>query len=165
MPPRLVFLPDHEAGDVLQEHAAGSARLHASSMKCVAFSADSEKRMPLFASDADRVAVQVREAGDQRRAVVRLELVELASRRRSRAMTSRTSYGFARVRRNHAVDFFGRVERLARLAHVGRDALAVVELGDDAPHDRERVRVVQRVVIGDAGDARVHVRCRRAPRP
>ena len=45
-------------------------------MKCVAFSADSENSTPLFGDDADQEPVEAREAGDERRRVARLELVE-----------------------------------------------------------------------------------------
>ncbi len=45
--------------------------------------------------------------------------------------------------------------RGSRSANV--DALPGVEIGDDAARERERMRVVRRVVVGDAGLARMHV--------
>src|ERR1700684_4556986 len=46
---------------------------------------------------------------------------------------------------------------LARSAHVQDDALRRLQRGDDAPCDPDRVAVVLRIVIGDAGLPRMHV--------
>ena len=71
-------------------NTSGMPRWSHSSMKCAPFSADSENRIAVVGDDADRVAVDAGEAGDQRRAVLGLELVEpLPST--IRAITSRTS--------------------------------------------------------------------------
>ena len=55
---------------------SGMPRWQQSSMKCAPFSADSREQDAVVGDDADRIAVEAREAGDQRRAVERLELVE-----------------------------------------------------------------------------------------
>jgi hypothetical protein len=54
----------------------GILRWQHSSMKCAPLSADSLKRMPLFASEPDRHAVQKSEPVTSVRAVARLEFVE-----------------------------------------------------------------------------------------
>ena len=40
---------------------------------------------------------------------------------------------------------------------VDRDRLRAVQVGDDAPRQRQRVDVVARQMVGDAGQPRVHV--------
>jgi hypothetical protein len=77
----LVLAADHEAGDVLQEQQRDAA-LAAQLDEVRALERDSENRMPLLATMPTGMPSDVREAGDQRGAVARLELVELASRRR-----------------------------------------------------------------------------------
>ena len=58
-------------------------RWQASSMKCAPLTRAFAEQHAVVGEDRDRHAPDVREAADQRRAVERLELVELASRRRS----------------------------------------------------------------------------------
>ena len=74
-------LADHEAGDVLQEHERDAAAV-AELDEVRALLRGLREQDAVVGDDADRVAVDVGEAADQRRAVKLLELVELASRRR-----------------------------------------------------------------------------------
>jgi hypothetical protein len=77
--------------------------------------------------------VQVREPGDERGAVVLLELVELRGVDQACDQLSHV-VGLACVGRDHAVELFRRVGRLARLAHIQRDVFPVVQTGDDPAH-------------------------------
>ena len=155
MPPASYFLPDHEAGDVLQEHERDAA-LRAELDEVRALQRRLGEQDAVVGDDADRIAPDAREAGDERRAVARLELVELAAVDDARDHLAHV-VGLADVGVDDAVDLLGRVARRDRLADVERDPLGAIEVADDAARDRERVVVVEREVIGDAGDARVHV--------
>ena len=63
----------------------------------------------------------------------------------------------ARIGRDDAVQLVLRVGRRLRVAGIARAQRRRREVGDDRAHERERVLVVVGVVVGDAGDARVHV--------
>ena len=96
------------------------------------------------------------EAGDQRGAVVLLELVQL------RAVDEAGDdladvVGLARVGGNDAAQFGGRIQRLLRVAQGQRHVLFAVEVADDAPCDGQRVRVILGVMVGYTGDAGVDV--------
>src|SRR6202022_4743593 len=45
----------------------------------------------------------------------------------------------------------------ARRRDLDPNALAAVEIADDMPGDAERVAVVERIMVGDAGDPGVHL--------
>ena len=75
---RLVVAADHEAGDVLQEQQRDLA-LVAQLDEMRALDRGFAEQHAVVGDDADRVAVDVREAGDQRLAVLGLELVELTA--------------------------------------------------------------------------------------
>ena len=77
----LVVAPDHEAGDVLQEHERDPA-LVAQLDEVRALQRALGEQDAVVGQDPDRVAVDVGEAGDERRAVELLELVQARSRRR-----------------------------------------------------------------------------------
>ena len=79
---RLVLAPDHEPGDVLEEHERDPA-LAGELDEVRALERRLAEQDPVVGEDRDRVAGEVGEAGDQRLAVERLELVEAASRRRA----------------------------------------------------------------------------------
>ena len=88
--------------------------------------------------DADRHTVQARKAGDECAAITRLEFIEARAVDEPRDDLSHV-VGFARVVRDHAVEFFGGEERfLARLQRHGL-GLAAVQARDDAACDEERV--------------------------
>ena len=93
-----------------------------SSMKCAPFSADSENRMPLLARIPTGIAVDVRESGDERGAVARLELVELAAVDDARDDLAHIER-LARVGRHDAVQLGRVVVRVARLAQLRADVL------------------------------------------
>jgi hypothetical protein len=97
----------------------------------------------------------VGEAGDQRGAVARLELVE------ARAVDDAGDdlahvVGLARVAGDDAVELSGSYSGSSRLAQRAVDRLAAVEVADDARAMPAR-GVVLGQVVGHAGDARVHV--------
>ena len=89
-------------------------------------------------------------------AVARLELVELAAVDDARDHLAHV-VGLPDVGVDDAVDVLGRKPRRNRLAHLQRDALRPVEVADDPARDRQRMVIVERVVVGDAGHARVDV--------
>ena len=153
----LVALADDEAGDVLQEEQRDAA---------LAAELDEVRRLErrlgeqhaVVGDDADRVAVDAREAGDQRRAVARLELVEAAAVDEAGDHLADV-VGLARVARDDAVELGGVVGGLLgrrRGAQRGRRRHRP-SVGEDLARDRERVGVVVGEVVGDAGDARVDV--------
>ncbi len=131
-------------------------RLH-SSMKCVAFSADSENSTPLLATMPTRNAVQPREAGDERRAVALLELVEARAVDQPRDDLAHV-VRLARVGVDDAVDLARvvRADPRARSTSAG-SRLRRVERRDDRPRQMQRVLVVFGEVVGDAGEPRVDV--------
>ena len=102
------------------------------------------------------MALDAREAADQRRSVQRFEFVEERCVDEPREDLAHVVAG-ARIARDEAVDL-ARV--VGRRLGIGLVAMALGrrrEVRHDGAHDRERVLVVVRVVIGDARDARVHV--------
>ncbi len=75
---RFVLLSDHEARDVLQEHER-NLPLRAQLDEVRTLQRRFRKQDAVVGDDADRIAPDAGEAGDERRAVARLELVELAA--------------------------------------------------------------------------------------
>src|SRR4051794_14109058 len=108
----------------------------------------------VVAEDRDRQAVDAREARDERRAVEALELVELGA-------VDEPRYDLAdvvlllEVGRDDRLEVLDRIPRLRGLGEIDVDVLARVERADDAAHDRERMPIVGRVMVGDAGEAGV----------
>ena len=111
----------------------------------------------MFARIADRVALDARPAADERLAVALLELVEPRAVDDARDQLARVDLG-AVVVGDQAVEL-GRVgrRRLGRRDLPRRLGRAAAEVPDDPARDRERVLVARRVVVGDAGEARVDV--------
>src|SRR5690606_31643922 len=109
----LVLAADHEAGDVLQEHQWDAA-LVAQLDEVRALERALRKQDAVVGHDADRVAVQVGEAGDQGLAVARLELVELAAVDHARDHLAHVERA-PRVLRHDAVQLARRVQRFDRL--------------------------------------------------
>ena len=111
----------------------------------------------LVREDPDRVAFDAREAADEGLAVQLLELVEAGAVDDAGDDLARVLL-VAEVLGDEAVEV-GRVERrlLGRRDLPGRGERRV-EVADDLARDRERVLVGGRVVVGDAGAARVDVR-------
>jgi hypothetical protein len=111
-PAGLVLLPDHEAGDVLQEderHAALRAQLD----EVRAFERRLGKQDAVVGDDADGVPPDSCEAGDERRTVAGLELVELAAVDNPREHFPDV-VGFLDVRADDAVDLIRRIVRRYR---------------------------------------------------
>ena len=127
-----------------------------SSMKCAALSADFVEQDAVVGDDADRIAPDAREAGDDGRAVEMLELVELAVVDQPRDHLAHV-VGRAVVLWHDAVQLLGGIARLDRRQQRGRRLLLPVEVGDDAPDHAERVAVVVGVMVGDARDAGMDV--------
>ena len=112
----------------------------------------------IVGQDADRDAVQVREAGDERGAVTRLELVEPRPVHEPGDDLAHVVRG-AQVARKDAVDLGGVELRRLRLAQIERRPrhVGAAQVRHDVTRDRERVRIVVGQVVGHARDARVHV--------
>ena len=85
-------------------------------MKCAAFSADSENRIPLFAKIATGMPQICAKPRDQRRAVELLELVEHRAVDEPRDHLAHVVLRGQRLRHD-AVELADVVERLDRLAH------------------------------------------------
>ena len=159
-----VFAADHEAGDVLQEHQRNAA-LGAQLDEMRALQRALAEQDAVIGDDADRIAPDMREAGDEGGAVQALELVEVAvvddagdhlahvvglardrPARRRRARPDRSAAAAARC------------ERHVRLL-AARSAPATMRR-----REPQRVGVVLGVVVGHAGDAACARRRRRDPR-
>ena len=111
----------------------------------------------MFARIADRIALDPREAADERLAVERLELVEARAVHDPGDQLARVDL-LAEVGRDQAVEL-GRVGGglLGGRQSQGGSCRRRAEVADDLAHERERVLVRGRVVVGDAREARVHV--------
>ena len=110
----------------------------------------------LVREDRDRVALDPREAADERLAVERLELGEARAVDDPRDQLVRVHL-VLEVLGDEPVEVV-RVERgRLRRGDVPRQLLAAVQVADDLARERERVLVGGRVVVGDAGAARVDV--------
>ncbi len=90
------------------------------------------------------------ETADQGLAVQLLEFVELRTINQARDDVVHVEW-LAPVGGDHAIDFLRRKQGLARLAHVQVGACRLLQRGDDAACDSDRMAVVLRIVIGDAG--------------
>ena len=137
---------------------SGIFRLQASSTKCAPFCGRLAEEDAVVRQDPDRVALDPREAADERLAVERLELVEARAVDDPGDQLARVDL-VAEVGRDQAVEL-GRVGRgLLGGRDVPRRVLRRrVQVADDLAHQRERVLVGGRVVVGDAREPRVHVR-------
>src|ERR1700751_4527467 len=152
---RLVFAADHKPGDVLQKDERDPT-LRAKLDKVRALQCAFREQDAVIGENADRVAPDPRETADQRLAVKPLEFVELAAIDKPGDDLAHL-VRLARVWRDDAVDLLGRVERLARRSDLDWNALWAIEIADDAPGDAERVAIVERIMIGDARHAAMHL--------
>src|SRR5207248_11102352 len=143
------------AGDGLQNDKPDPA-LHAELDKMRALERALRKQDAVTGEDADGIAADMREAAHEGRAVELRELVQLAAVDDAGNDVARV-IGPAYIFRDDAVDLFGRIERLPRLRERQRHLFHRVQIADDLPRDAERVPVVERVMIGDAGDAAMHI--------
>ncbi len=144
----LVFLPDHETGDVLQEQQRDAA-LAGQLDEVRAFLRRLGEEDAVVGEDGDRVAVQVGEAADQGGAEQRLEFIELTAVHQPRDHLAHV-IGLLGLRRDDAVQLVGGIQRCARFAGLQLAELAPVEVGHAAAGDGKGVLVVLGVVVGDA---------------
>ena len=113
MPPASYSRPTMKPDDILQEqqrHAALAAQFD----EMRGLERALRKQDAVVAEDADRHAVDMREAGDQRRAVERLELVEFRAVDQPRDHLAHVVL-LLQIGRHDAVELAGVVFRLARL--------------------------------------------------
>ncbi len=138
----LVFPPDHEAGDVLQEDQRDLA-LAAQLDEMRAFQRALREQDAVVGDDADGNAVDVREAGDERRAVARLELVEAG------AIDDAGDHladvvGGVQVGRHDAREFVGIVGWGLRRLQCDVVRTLAVQMRDRTSRQRQRMRVIAR---------------------
>ena len=155
MPPASASRPTMKP-EMFCRKSSGMPRWSQSSMKCAPFMADSLNSTPLFATMPIGVPVEVREPGDERVAVLGLELGELAA-------VDEPGDDLVHVVRLLHVDRDDRRERRrvdrrrARLAHrpgpLGRRG----QRRHHVAHELEGVLVVVGEVVGDARHPRVQV--------
>ena len=151
----LVAGADHESGDVLQEqdrHVHPVAQLDELGA-LVGLLAEQDA---VVGEDAHGIAVDVPPAGDQRGAVQRLELVELAAVEHAGQDLARLE-GDLDVRRGDAEQLLGVVQGRAGGLRRSRAGLAPVQVADDVAADPQRVGLVEREVVGQPGLPRVHL--------
>ena len=151
----LVFLADHEAGDVLQEHQRDAA-LGAQFDEMRAFLRRFGEQDAVVGDEANRIAVQPGETGDQRGPVAGFEFVEAGAVHQPGDDFAHV-VGLAGVGRQDAVHLFGVVGRFLRRVQIEVYRLAAVEIGDDAPGDEQGVGVVFGQMVRHPGNAGVHV--------
>src|SRR5260221_4341335 len=106
---RLVFAPDHEAGDVLQEEE-GDAALRAQLDAVRALERRFGEEDAVVGDDSHRKAVQLRESGHQRGSVERLEFMEVRSVDEARDDLADVERLLG-ILRNDAVEVLGGIER------------------------------------------------------
>src|ERR1051326_8332546 len=151
----LVLPADHEAGDVLQEHER-DAPLVAQLDEMRRLQRRLGEEHAVVRKDADFVAEDAREAGDDRRGVALLELLEARAVDDARDPLAHVVRP-ADVARDDAVDLARIEERLLRLDARLRLLLVEPKVLDDVPHDGDRIVVILGEVIRHSADARMHV--------
>ena len=153
-PAFLVLLADHVAGRVVQEQqwrvgAVGQLDELGGLLRLLA-----EQHAAVVGEDADRIAVQVGPAGHQRRAVERLELVELRAVDDAGDDVARVERD-PQIGRHDAEQFLGVEQRLGDRARC-RALLAPVQPRDDAAADPDGVEFVDGEVVRQTRSAGVH---------
>ena len=118
------------------------------------------KQHAVVGEDRHREAPDAGEAGDQGRAVERLEFVQVGAVDDARDHVAHV-VGRAPIGRHDPVQFGRVVARRHRLGDVDIDMLDCVEAGDDVAHDLQRVLVGLRHMVDDAGAAAHGCRPRR----
>src|SRR5450830_1391533 len=151
----LVFAAHHEAGDILQEDE-GDLALAAQFDEVRALQRGLGEQDAVVGDDAHLHAVDMGEAAYQGGAVARLELVEFAAVDDAGDDFADVE-GLPRIDGDHAVQLFRRELRLHRFTHGRLLGLLPVQVRHDGARQRQRVHVVLRQVVDDAGQARVHV--------
>src|SRR5690349_8264784 len=128
---RLVFLADHEAGNVLQKYERDAA-LHAKLDEMRALQRRFRIENAVVRDNADRITPDSREASDERRSVARFELVEVRIVDDARDHFADV-VRLADIRVDDAIKFIGRVPRRDGLGHVQLSRLARVQVADHPP--------------------------------
>ena len=151
----LVFAADHEAGDVLQEQQ-GHHPLVTELDEMRSLDCGFGEQHPVVRHDADWMAVDVSEPGDQGAPVFGFEFLEFT------AVDDPVDdvvhvVGDARVDRDDVVQLRLIGDRLHRGQHVPDRPFARPQRGHDATDDPQRVTVVLREMVGDAGGLRMQV--------
>ena len=110
----------------------------------------------VIAENADRDAVDMGEAGHQRRAVERLELVEFGRIDQPRDHLAHVVLLF-KVGRHDAVELGRRRNSARAISRAECRSSLDVEIADDAAAQRQRMAIILSEIIGDAGFSRMHV--------
>jgi hypothetical protein len=151
----LVLAAHHEAGDVLQKHQRDLA-LAAQLDEVRALQGRLAEQDAVVGDDAHRHAFDVGKAGDQRGAKARLELVELGAIDDAGNDLAHVK-GLAGVGGDHTVQLFCCIFRSYRRTNAGARGLFLIQVGDRAAGNGQRMQVVLRQMVGHAGEARVHI--------
>ena len=155
-PLRLIFPADHEAGDVLEEQQR-NAPLARQLDEMRPLHRRFAEQHAVVGEDRDRDAPDMREAADEAGAIERLELVELAAVHQPRDHLMHVIRR-AHVLRHDAVEIVGGELGRVRRAQVDARRRLRLERRDDIADDRQRVLVILRDMIDDAGFAAVRLR-------
>ncbi|MND99129.1 hypothetical protein D3C80_915060 [compost metagenome] len=154
-PAGLVFLADHETGNVLQEQQR-DATLAGQLNEVRAFLRGFGKQDPIVGEDRHRVAVQVGKATHQRGAEQRLELIEHRG-------VNQTGDHFTHIERllgvgrNHTVQLLSVVQRGNRCLLGECAELVPIEVGHAAPGNGQGMFVVVGIVVSNATGLAVHI--------
>ena len=146
---------DHEPRDVLQEQQR-DATLAAQLDEVGALQRRLREQDAVVADDADRHPPQPRKSRHQRGAVQRLELVEARAVDQPGDDLANVVL-LAQVSRHQPLELGAIEQRFLGLGQRHIVGLRRVQVGDDAPGHRQRVRVIQRIVVGNPGHAGVDV--------
>ena len=139
----LVFLTDHEAGDVLQKDERDFA-LRAKFNEMRALERRFRKQDSIIGEDAHGITEDVRESADEGRSIERLELVEHAAVDDAGNDFAHV-ISLARIGGDNAVYFLRVVKRFGGLSNRGAGVLRAIEGGDDLARAQQCVRVAQRI--------------------
>ena len=156
MPPASYRAPDHEAGDILQENQRYAA-LAGQFDEVDTLQGALGEQHAVVGQDGHRLSPDMGEAGDERRPVERLELVEAGSIDDACDHLAHL-VGRAHVRRNDAVELIGIVRRRFGRPQVEHRAFPEPKVSDQGTDDRKGVLVVRGDMIDNAAPPRVRVR-------
>src|SRR5215813_2616879 len=148
-----VTAPDHKTRYVLQEQQ-WDVLLVAEVNELRAFFGGFGNQHAVVAQNADQKAMNTRPAGNQCRAVFRLELLELRSVDDARDHLFDIERN-ADVGRSYAEQFVNRIERLFRI--YARRRRFRFEMGDDFARDPQTIQFVFGQIIRQAGNLRMHL--------
>ncbi len=110
----------------------------------------------IIGNDADRHAVNTGKAGDERRAVKRLEFIKARTIHQTGDHLANVIL-LLEISRNDSLKL-GRIEqRFVRLGKRDVDGLRAVEIADNATSRFKRVMIIKRVVIGDAREPGMNI--------